>query len=32
MAITPGLEQGFVQVAEEAAIAAAHTMGLGDRV
>ena len=31
MAITPGLEQGFVQVAEEAAIAAAHTMGLGDR-
>jgi fructose-1,6-bisphosphatase class II len=31
MAIDPILEQGFIRVAEEAAIAAAKTMGLGDR-
>lgn len=31
MAIDPGLERGFIEVAEEAAIAAAHTMGLGRR-
>ena len=31
MAIDRGLEQGFVQVAEEGAIAAAKTMGLGKR-
>ncbi len=31
MAIDRALEQGFIQVAEEAAIAAAKTMGLGER-